>query len=61
MIRKRHRYMSHLPLSLEFRIAELDFRPPMITPETLAVFQEAFDKRAVQPVQPIKFALSASP
>merc|ERR1719193_1026085 len=48
MIRKRHRYMSHLPLSLEFRIAELDFRPPMITPETLAVFQEAFDKRAVQ-------------
>jgi len=46
VIRKRHRYMSHLPLSLEFRIAELDFRTPLISTETLAIFQDAFDKRS---------------
>lgn len=38
--------MSHLPLSLEFRIAELDFRTPLISTETLAIFQDAFDKRS---------------
>ena len=37
--------MSHLPLSLEFRIAELDIRSPLISNETLALYQDAFDKR----------------
>jgi len=44
-IRKRHRYMSHLPLSLEFRIAELDIRSPVISNETYKLYQDAFDKR----------------
>jgi len=46
VIRKRYRYMSHLPLSLEFRIAELDFKStPLINNETLTLYQDAFDKR----------------
>ena len=39
--------MSHLPLSLEFRIAELDFKStPLINNETLTLYQDAFDKRS---------------
>uniref|UniRef100_H2Z6N6 E3 ubiquitin-protein ligase RNF10 n=1 Tax=Ciona savignyi TaxID=51511 RepID=H2Z6N6_CIOSA len=46
--RKRHRYLWHLPISLEFRIAELDLRPPLVTTATLAFFRESLERRAGQ-------------
>jgi len=46
--RKRHRYLSHLPLNLEFQIAELDLRPPTVAKTTLDAFREHLDCRAAQ-------------
>lgn len=44
-LRKRHKYLSHLPLSCEYKIAELDLEPPLISQETLDEFQDLIKKR----------------
>ncbi|CAK8691659.1 unnamed protein product [Clavelina lepadiformis] len=46
VLRKRHRYLSHLPLSLEFCIAEVDLRPPVVSIATLNVFREELEHHA---------------
>ncbi|XP_078486644.1 E3 ubiquitin-protein ligase RNF10 isoform X2 [Ciona intestinalis] len=46
--RKRHRHLSHLSLSLEFHIAELDLRPPLVSTATLAFFREGLERKAAQ-------------
>lgn len=37
-IRRRHRYLAHLPLTCEFSICELALQPPIISKETLDTF-----------------------
>lgn len=37
-IRRRHRYLAHLPLTCEFSICELVLQPPIISKETLDSF-----------------------
>ncbi|XP_030632810.1 E3 ubiquitin-protein ligase RNF10 [Chanos chanos] len=44
-VRRRHRYLSHLPLTCEFSICELNLQPPVISKETLDTFAEDFEKR----------------
>ncbi|XP_028852880.1 RING finger protein 10-like isoform X2 [Denticeps clupeoides] len=44
-VRRRNRYLSHLPLTCEFSICELDLQPPAVSKETLDSFAEDFEKR----------------
>ncbi|XP_064619282.1 E3 ubiquitin-protein ligase RNF10-like [Lineus longissimus] len=44
-LRQRLRYLNHLPLTCEFRVAELRLKPPLVSRDTLAHFQAEFDKR----------------
>lgn len=44
-LRKRHKYLSHLPLSCEYQIAELDLRSPLLSQETLDEFQDMINRR----------------
>lgn len=44
-IRKRLRYLGHLPLTCEFEVAEVDLKPPIVTSETLRFFREEIEKR----------------
>lgn len=37
-IRRRHRYLAHLPLTCEFSICELVLQPPVLSKETLETF-----------------------
>lgn len=37
-IRRRHRYLAHLPLTCEFSICELVLQPPVVSKETLETF-----------------------
>uniref|UniRef100_A0A3Q3K8E3 E3 ubiquitin-protein ligase RNF10 n=1 Tax=Monopterus albus TaxID=43700 RepID=A0A3Q3K8E3_MONAL len=37
-IRRRHRYLAHLPLTCEFSICELALQPPVLSRETLNTF-----------------------
>ncbi len=37
-IRRRHRYLSHLPLTCEFSQCELKLEPPILSKETLDSF-----------------------
>lgn len=37
-IRRRHRYLAHLPLTCEFSICELALQPPIVSKETLDTF-----------------------
>lgn len=37
-VRRRHRYLSHLPLTCEFSICELALQPPILSKETLDIF-----------------------
>lgn len=39
-IRKRHRYMQHLPATCQFEFAEIQLKPPIINVETLIVFRD---------------------
>ena len=39
------RYLSHLPVTCEFQIAELALRPPIVSNETLSFFRDEIDKR----------------
>lgn len=41
-IRRRHRYLAHLPLTCEFSICELSLQPPIISKETLDTFAGLF-------------------
>uniref|UniRef100_A0A8C4TBR6 E3 ubiquitin-protein ligase RNF10 n=1 Tax=Erpetoichthys calabaricus TaxID=27687 RepID=A0A8C4TBR6_ERPCA len=44
-MRRRHRYLSHLPLTCEFSICELALQPPLLSKETLLTFTEDMEKR----------------
>ncbi|XP_035392054.1 RING finger protein 10 isoform X1 [Electrophorus electricus] len=44
-VRRRHRYLSHLPLTCEFSICELDLQPPVLSKETLDSFSDDLEKR----------------
>ncbi|CAL9708637.1 unnamed protein product [Knipowitschia caucasica] len=44
-IRRRHRYLGHLPLTCEFSICELALQPPIISRETLDTFADDLEKR----------------
>ena len=44
-IRGRYRYLSHLPLTCEFVLCELDLKPPVLSQDTLKVFSEELLKR----------------
>lgn len=37
-VRRRHRYLAHLPLTCEFSICELALQPPILSKETLDTF-----------------------
>lgn len=44
-LRKRHRYLQHLPLTCEFRIVELEFDSELISNTTLEVFRNEVIRR----------------
>uniref|UniRef100_A0A7N8XU59 E3 ubiquitin-protein ligase RNF10 n=1 Tax=Mastacembelus armatus TaxID=205130 RepID=A0A7N8XU59_9TELE len=44
-IRRRHRYLAHLPLTCEFSICELALQPPILSKETLDMFADDLEKR----------------
>ncbi|XP_061529014.1 RING finger protein 10 isoform X2 [Phycodurus eques] len=44
-IRRRHRYLSHLPLTCEFSICELSLQQPILSKETMDAFEDELEKR----------------
>ncbi|XP_035514355.1 RING finger protein 10 [Morone saxatilis] len=44
-IRRRHRYLAHLPLTCEFSLCELALQPPILSKETLDTFADDLEKR----------------
>ncbi|XP_053360165.1 RING finger protein 10 [Clarias gariepinus] len=44
-VRRRHRYLSHLPLTCEFGICELNLQPPVLSKETLDSFSDDLERR----------------
>uniref|UniRef100_UPI003AAFD79D E3 ubiquitin-protein ligase RNF10 n=1 Tax=Centroberyx gerrardi TaxID=166262 RepID=UPI003AAFD79D len=44
-IRRRHRYLAHLPLTCEFSICELALQPLILSKETLDTFADDLEKR----------------
>ncbi|XP_017538210.1 RING finger protein 10 isoform X1 [Pygocentrus nattereri] len=44
-MRRRHRYLSHLPLTCEYSICELNLQPPILSKETLDSFTDELEKR----------------
>ncbi|XP_075071139.1 E3 ubiquitin-protein ligase RNF10 isoform X2 [Mixophyes fleayi] len=44
-VRRRHRYLCHLPLTCEFSICEMALGPPAVSQETLAYFADEVEKR----------------
>ncbi|CAL1529927.1 unnamed protein product [Lymnaea stagnalis] len=44
-VRKRLRYLNHIPLTCEFHVVELKIMPPVLSKEVLRHFQPEFDKR----------------
>ncbi|KAK3540738.1 hypothetical protein QTP70_034789 [Hemibagrus guttatus] len=44
-VRRRHRYLSHLPLTCEFSICELNLQPPVLSKETLDSFSDDLERR----------------
>lgn len=44
-IRRRHRYLAHLPLTCEFSICELALQQPVLSRETLDSFADELEKR----------------
>ncbi|XP_072002237.1 E3 ubiquitin-protein ligase RNF10 isoform X2 [Engystomops pustulosus] len=47
-VRRRHRYLCHLPLTCEFSICEMSLGPPAVSQETLAYFADEVEKRKRQ-------------
>ncbi|CAF0706252.1 unnamed protein product [Brachionus calyciflorus] len=44
--RKRHKYLSHLPLHTEFKLIELELKPPILSQKTLDLFKGEIEDRA---------------
>ncbi|XP_012256522.2 RING finger protein 10 [Athalia rosae] len=44
-LRRRLRYLYHLPLTCQFEIAEIDLKPPIISKGNLAVFSDQLENR----------------
>lgn len=44
-LRKRLRYLSHLPLTCGFEVVELELKPPLVSKDTLKHFTDEIDKR----------------
>ncbi|KAK4876180.1 hypothetical protein RN001_012602 [Aquatica leii] len=44
-LRKRQRYMQHLPVTCQFELAEIYLKPPIVKPETLEQFREQIEMR----------------
>ncbi|XP_033118784.1 RING finger protein 10-like isoform X2 [Anneissia japonica] len=44
-LRKRFRYLKHLPLTCEFCVCELRLKPPIISKETIKAFSDDFHKK----------------
>ncbi|CAH2295341.1 RING finger 10 [Pelobates cultripes] len=44
-VRRRHRYLCHLPLTCEFSICEMALLPPTVSPETLLFFADEVERR----------------
>lgn len=38
-LRKRLRYLQHLPLTCQFQVVEIDLQPPLVSPETKEFFK----------------------
>ncbi|XP_073438854.1 E3 ubiquitin-protein ligase RNF10 isoform X2 [Dendrobates tinctorius] len=43
-VRRRHRYLHHLPLTCEFSVCEMSLGPPTVSMETLSYFSAAVEK-----------------
>ncbi|KAL3856865.1 hypothetical protein ACJMK2_011576 [Sinanodonta woodiana] len=46
-LRKRLRYLNHLPLTCAFEVAELALKPPVLSKETLKHFADDIEKRSI--------------
>eukprot|EP00058_Branchiostoma_floridae_P024095 XP_002609585.1 hypothetical protein BRAFLDRAFT_115063 [Branchiostoma floridae] len=44
-VRRRLRYLSHLPLTCEFSVCELSIKPPLVSRATLRFFEDEVQKR----------------
>jgi hypothetical protein len=44
-LRQRMRYLQHLPVTCQFEVVELEFRPPVVSKQTLECFKEQVDSR----------------
>uniref|UniRef100_A0A646QJC5 E3 ubiquitin-protein ligase RNF10 n=1 Tax=Hemiscolopendra marginata TaxID=943146 RepID=A0A646QJC5_9MYRI len=44
-LRKRLRYLRHLPLTCEFEVIELNLMPPIVSQKTIRSFEEEIEKR----------------
>ncbi|XP_067205142.1 E3 ubiquitin-protein ligase RNF10 isoform X2 [Linepithema humile] len=44
-LRRRLRYLCHLPLNCPFELAEIELKPPLVSEEVLRVFQEQLNLR----------------
>lgn len=44
-LRKRLRYLQHLPLTCQFEVAEIQLGPPLVSQETLDTFKEQLELR----------------
>lgn len=47
-VRRRHRYLCHLPLTCEFSVCEMSLGPPAVSQETLTYFADEVEKRKRQ-------------
>ncbi|XP_046681155.1 RING finger protein 10-like [Homalodisca vitripennis] len=44
-LRRRLRYLQHLPVTAQFEVAEIELRPPVITEETFSAFADQLEQR----------------
>lgn len=44
-LRRRLRYLQHLPITCQFEVAELQLKPPIVSKETLDYFQDQLEVR----------------
>lgn len=44
-LRERLRFLGHLPLTCQFQVAEVELMPPVISPDTAALFADEVEKR----------------
>lgn len=53
-LRKRYRYLRHLPISCEFIVCELMLRPPVLSRSTIKYFMPEFKKRKASRLKKIE-------